>query len=265
VSRRANTSNKRLERRAERQAKQPCAAPRASRQRPNRAGSRTRTKAPAQSRFNPLMIAAIIGGIAILGLLAYAILGQSSSGSSDSLASWQRAEQDSSTTLPGQYIETHPGFDGRYGTADDRQHFANGLVQPICTQDQIDANEISNPLCYTSNPPTSGPHAQSPMQFRVLENPAPKENLIHNMEHGGIVIWYNTTDADAIKLLSDITNDSLDRRRLVVMSSYSDMEPNTVAITSWTRMDKFSVSELERKRVTDFIEAHNKRFNPEGF
>ena len=29
------------------------------------------------------------------------------------------------------------------------------------------------------------------MPFRVLENPAPKENLVHNMEHGQIVLWYS--------------------------------------------------------------------------
>jgi hypothetical protein len=99
----------------------------------------------------------------------------------------------------------------------------------------------------------------------VLENPAPKENLIHNMEHGGVVVWYNTTNQEVIDQLKSITNSALDRRRLVVMSQYSGMEPETVAITSWTRLDKFPVSEFNRNRVNDFIEEHNKRFNPEGF
>jgi hypothetical protein len=43
------------------------------------------------------------------------------------------------------------------------------------------------------------------------------------------------------------------------------MEPNTIALTSWTRLDKFPVSEFNRNRVSTFIEEHNKRFNPEGF
>jgi hypothetical protein len=103
------------------------------------------------------------------------------------------------------------------------------------------------------------------MTFKVLENPAPKENLIHNMEHGGVVIWYNTSNQDVIRQLADITNSALDRRRLVVMSQYTEMEPDTIAVTAWTRIDKFTSSEFDRKRVQDFIEAHNKRFNPEGF
>jgi hypothetical protein len=43
------------------------------------------------------------------------------------------------------------------------------------------------------------------------------------------------------------------------------MEPETVAITSWTRIDKFPVSELTRERLQEFVDDHNKRFNPEGF
>ena len=61
----------------------------------------------------------------------------------------------------------------------------------------------------------------------MLDNPAPKENLIHNMEHGGVVIWYNTDNADAIKELASIANDNIDRRRFVVMSKYTGMDPDT--------------------------------------
>jgi hypothetical protein len=43
------------------------------------------------------------------------------------------------------------------------------------------------------------------------------------------------------------------------------MEPETIAITSWTRLDKFPVSELTKERLQTFIDANHKRFNPEGF
>ena len=202
--------------------------------------------------------------MAIIALLAYAVLSQGSSDGT-SLQSWQKAEQDASTSIPGVYYPVHPGFDNRYGTSDDRQHFANGITYPPCTAEQVASNNVTNPLCYTSNPPTSGPHAGSPMAFKVLDNPAPKENLIHNMEHGGVVVWYNTSNQDVINQLKDITNGALDRRRLVVMSEYTGMEADMIAITSWTRLDKFPVSEMDRERVQNFIETNNKRFNPEGF
>ena len=154
---------------------------------------------------------------------------------------------------------------------DDRAHVGNGVKIPICTADQIAQNKLSDSsygpagVCYNSNPPTSGPHASNPMPFKVLDNPAPKENLVHDMEHGGVIVWYNTSNQDVIKQLSDIVNENLDRRRLVVMSQYTEMEPDTIALTGWTRLDKFAAGEFTKKRVQDFISENSKRFNPEGF
>jgi hypothetical protein len=85
------------------------------------------------------------------------------------------------------------------------------------------------------------------------------------MEHGAVVVWYNTADPELIDELASIVNEALDRRRLAVMSFYPDMEPDTVAFTAWTRLDKMPASEFTRERLQDFIEEHQRRFNPEGF
>ena len=173
-----------------------------------------------------------------------------------------QAELDADPRLPGVYYPPHPGADGVYGTGDDRLHVGDDVIIPICTPAQLAAAAFSDPLCYTSNPPASGPH-NSPADFGVLLNAAPKEALVHNMEHGGVVVWYNTDDTAVIEELAAIVN--IDRRSLVVMSQYTEMEPDTIALTAWTRLDKFPVSDFERKRVTDFVAEHLKRFNPEGF
>jgi hypothetical protein len=85
------------------------------------------------------------------------------------------------------------------------------------------------------------------------------------MEHSAVVVWYNTDDQGIIDQLKSIVNEALDRRRMVVMSQYTEMEPNTIALTSWTRLDKFGVGEFDKKRVSDFISENQRRFNPEGF
>jgi hypothetical protein len=258
------TSN-RLERRAERAGKQIGGSPRPYRQR----ASRTPVKVGGGGGINWSIYGGALAVAVIAGIIIYAFV-QSTAVSSDSTPDFIKAILDDSPKLPGQYIAPHPGADGELcttaaclGTADDRQHFGNGVVRPICTQEQIAANQIAE--CYTSNPPTSGPHASSPAQFKILENPAPKENLLHSMEHGAVVVWYNTDDQAVINQLTDWVNEEIDRRRLLVMTKYTEMEPNTIALTAWTRLDKFPVSDLTKKRVVDFIEAHNKRFNPEGF
>jgi hypothetical protein len=85
------------------------------------------------------------------------------------------------------------------------------------------------------------------------------------MEHGNVIIWYNTSDQGIVGQLTQIANDELRRGRLVVMSRYGEMEPDTIALTSWTRLDKFSAAQLDRARITDFIGKHQRRYNPEGF
>ena len=56
---------------------------------------------------------------------------------------------------------------------------------------------------YTSNPPTSGPHWPTPGDWGVYTTPMPAERSIHNLEHGGMVIWYEASkisDADLATL-----------------------------------------------------------------
>jgi hypothetical protein len=265
VSRRNTTTSKRLERRDERQARRPgTSAPPPTRRNRRAAATQRRRKRglPLIGELSLMKGAIIVGVAAVVAILAYAV---TQSGNTPAQASWQQAQLDSSTSLPGQYIPPHPGADGQIGTTDDRNHFGATVRVPICTNEQLATNRISDPLCYNSNPPTSGPHNSSPMPFRVLENPAPRENLIHNMEHGGVVIWYNTTNQAVIDQLKQIAQARIDRRQLVVMTQYPDMEAETIALTAWTRLDKFSVNDFNRARVENFIDKHHKRFNPEGF
>jgi hypothetical protein len=211
-------------------------------------------------------------GIAfILAVLIYAVV-QANQKPDTGPTSWQKAMLNDDPKLPGTYVAPHPGTDGVVcrdlscvGNMDDREHVGTGVTIPICTSEQMANNQFTNPLCYNSNPPTSGPHSANPAQLKVLDNPAPKESLVHNMEHGAVVIWYNTDNQDVIRQLAQITNDQLDRRNLMVMTKYTEMEPDTIALTAWTRIDKFKSSEFDKKRVMDFIDEHERRFNPEGF
>lgn len=118
---------------------------------------------------------------------------------------------------------------------------------------------------YNSNPPTSGPHDPRAPQFKIYNDPLPKEQVVHGMEHGAVVIWYNCTNCqETIDELKEIVRDGLRRGRNLIMTPYPDMEPATIALTAWTRLDKFPVSEYSRERVERFIKAHDRRFNPEG-
>jgi hypothetical protein len=179
------------------------------------------------------------------------------------IAPWLRPAFDDDPRLPGLFVPPNPGPDGRFATRDDFEHFANGVRVPLCTAQQVARDQIGN--CYHSNPPTSGPHAASAPPFRIHDTPVPKENLVHSMEHGGVVVWHNTSDQSSIALLREVVGEALSAGKLLIMSPYPDMEPETIAFTSWTRLDKFAASQLSRERLRNFIAVHERRFNPEGF
>jgi hypothetical protein len=44
---------------------------------------------------------------------------------------------------------------------------------------------------YPSIPPTSGPHDPTPLRFGVYGSPPPIAQVIHSLEHGAVVIWYD--------------------------------------------------------------------------
>jgi len=52
--------------------------------------------------------------------------------------------------------------------------------------------------------------------------------------------------------------------RNIIMTPYPDMEADTIAFTSWSRLDKFPMDQYSDERLTRFVEAHERRFNPEN-
>ena len=52
-------------------------------------------------------------------------------------------------------------------------------------------------LGYNSDPPTSGPHHPAPAQPGFYTKPVAPETLVHNLEHGQVVIWFHP-EADGL-------------------------------------------------------------------
>ncbi len=125
---------------------------------------------------------------------------------------------------------------------------------------------------YNSDPPTTGPHAPQPAAWGVHDEPVPKEVPVHNMEHGGVVVWYNCSAGDAplddagCEQLRDglagVTETAIAQGKLVLMVPYAGMK-HRIALTAWRTLDEFD--EFDGARVQAFIAAYDRRFNPEGF
>lgn len=125
---------------------------------------------------------------------------------------------------------------------------------------------------YNSNPPTSGPHSPRFVDWGIVDQLPPKEVMVHNMEHGGVIVWYNCqggpqpmTPAQCQELrtnLSAVVQPRLAARKEIVMGAYADMQQR-IALTAWGKLDAFD--DFDAQRVARFIDTYERAFNPEGF
>ncbi|HEV2895910.1 MAG TPA: DUF3105 domain-containing protein, partial [Actinomycetota bacterium] len=70
---------------------------------------------------------------------------------------------------------------------------------PVAGQDHIDPGE--QPDNWNSNPPTSGDHLATPLPPGVYDNEQDMRALVHNQEHGYVVILYKGIPPDQVDQL----------------------------------------------------------------
>ena len=107
---------------------------------------------------------------------------------------------------------------------------------------------------YNSVPATSGWHYDipyAPAPWRAYSEPLLDEIVVHNLEHGGIGMYYNCPDGcpELVEQLMEIR----DEARRVVLAPYPDMETR-IALTAWDYIDTFE--EFDEARIRSFISAH---------
>lgn len=110
---------------------------------------------------------------------------------------------------------------------------------------------------YNSNPPTSGPHYASPAKWGVYQTELPDEQLIHNLEHGGIWISYKDVDEVTIKALEEITKTGL---KIILEPRARNDAP--IILASWGRVQKFQ--SFDEEGIMNFIKANTNK-SPEPF
>lgn len=235
-----------------------------SRRRTERGSARSRRTPvrPAGSRrlrIPWVPLAFLLGIGAVAGLVIYLIWQQSqASGTSGA----QKAEADSRADLPGVWVDLVSLYGGPYSKD------AGHVRRVVDYSDQGDTPPVGGPHWGSSGCAQSAkesPPFCGPASWGIYREPWDESTLIHNMEHGGVVIWYNTTDQAVIDELETLIEKHLNDGDLMVMAPYPKMAAEMIAVTSWSRRDKFPVSAYTKDRVEKFIDAHMRRFNPEGF
>lgn len=117
-----------------------------------------------------------------------------------------------------------------------------GEVIPNAGQQHVDSAPPAG--SYTSRPATSGPHLGTPANWGVypglLGTAVPEVQAIHNLEHGGIVIWYQEGQLDpaSIDELASYVEGQLDTPQFkFILSPWAGEDfGHPIAVTAWTRL-----------------------------
>jgi hypothetical protein len=144
---------------------------------------------------------------------------------------------------------------GGSSTAREAIEGAGGTLQ------QVESLEATNHVqaapersAYNTWPPTSGPHHPEPTPYLVFDEPVEQFRLVHNLEHGGIIIQYG----------SDIPQEQVD-----AMAAWWRNDPNGIIIAPFPDLgDEITLSAWaapsQEERGTSYL-ARLPRFDEEAF
>lgn len=133
----------------------------------------------------------------------------------------------------------------------------NGLPgQEFPDQGNAHIAEVGSPHPeYNSDPPTSGWHVGRLARWGSYDYELPDELLIHNMEDGGVILWYpHGTPEENRRHIERLEEVARGHDRVVIVPR-SNLE-DEYALTAWTRLDRFPAGEFDRERVKAFLEAY---------
>jgi hypothetical protein len=113
------------------------------------------------------------------------------------------------------------------------------LEQAGCTFKSVQASSAGNHLTsetqpieppYNTFPPTSGPHMPTPAPWGIYDDPINQKILVHNLEHGGVVVQYgDKAPADTAAQLRTFFEDSPNGIVVAPLPKLGDK----IALTAW--------------------------------
>ena len=149
-----------------------------------------------------------------------------------------------------------------------------GQVVPEAGREHISDGSPPQVASLTSTPATSGPHWDSPAQWGVYQVPLSDAQTTHNLEHGGIVIWYDPeriSPEDRVELTSFVESELAGSRFKFILSPWGGHQvggavqnasfDHAIAVTAWTRL--LYQDELDLDQVRAFADRYYQRLGPE--
>lgn len=115
---------------------------------------------------------------------------------------------------------------------------------------------------YNTTPPTSGNHYPTWSEWGMFTTPIRNEIQVHNLEHGGVMIQYNPNISDEVlSQLVEVVRELGSIHRKLALAPYPNLDKE-IALTAWTRIDKFDGFDAERIRA--FVNEYASQMGPEA-
>jgi hypothetical protein len=140
-------------------------------------------------------------------------------------------------------------------------------VEDFSAQGRAHVEELEEDFEYNSIPATSGPHfgqPRGPAIWNLYTDPVRQESLVHNLEHGGVVVQYGSEVGEAtVDEIAAWYQD--DPRGLVVAPlppALEEEEPalaGQVALTAWTHL--MTCDTFDESAFDDFVDEYR---GPQG-
>ncbi|HEY1016828.1 MAG TPA: DUF3105 domain-containing protein [Herpetosiphonaceae bacterium] len=111
-------------------------------------------------------------------------------------------------------------------------------------------------VAYSTNPPTSGNHWGNPAPWNVYaDTPPADEALVHNLEHGGIIISFSKelVSADELTQLQDVYRELAAKNKRIILTSRPAMT-NKVTLTAWTY--RLQLDSVDLDQIRAFYNGH---------
>ncbi len=157
-----------------------------------------------------------------------------------------------------------PQLDGPTLPAGESSDQYSEEVFPIQEAIHIERNELHEP--YNSNPPTSGAHyADAPDMKQVGEgfyddaSRQVDEDILHAMEHGYVVIWYDCTkiakdQCDPLKASLKQLISSINGGYHLIGNPRTGQMDTVIALTSWGRLERLDA--FDPVKIRQFIDRN---------
>ncbi|WP_121971394.1 DUF3105 domain-containing protein [Leptolyngbya sp. BC1307] len=109
---------------------------------------------------------------------------------------------------------------------------------------------------YENDFPTSGPHDPTPVAPGVYSQAQRPEQLVHSLEHGNIVVYYDQPGAEATKALESWADQFPGAWDGVVVTPKAGLG-ESVVLTAWTK--QLNLAQFNPEAAASFIDEYRGR------